>query len=140
MGLEDKVGHWVLTSLREDFPRFSESFKAFCQANGVGENKLFDLEISLEELIVNSFSHGYKSGGVVTVSAQIVDGELKVTLEDKAPPFDLLREAPDVPEGDLADREPGGLGIHLVKSLSDRVEYHGSRGGNQITIFKSIAE
>ena len=140
MGSENKVGKWVLTSLREDFPRFSESFNAFCQANSVAAAKLFDLEISLEELIVNSFSHGYKSGGVVTISAEIVDGDIKVTLEDNAPPFNLLREAPDVPDGALADREPGGLGIHLVKSLSDRVEYHGSRGGNQVTIFKSITE
>lgn len=138
MGEKDKVSQWVLTSF-DDFPQFSEEFRAFCEEGGMEEANLFEVELSLEELIVNSFSHGYKSDGKVTISVELIDSDIKVTLEDEARPFDLLREAPDIPKGDLEDRQPGGLGIHLVKNLSDRVEYFGSRRGNQITLFKSLA-
>lgn len=128
---------YTLGTMEADFAPFVESFKNFCQAQEIDGAQAFDMEVSLEELIVNSFSYGNKNGPV-KVFAEVVDGELKVTIEDYAPPFDLLREAPPPPEGDLTERRIGGLGIHLVKNLNDRVEYSGSQKGNLITLFKSV--
>ena len=137
MGTKNPDFQHTLSSFKEDFPSFMESFKAFCQTHCVEEDKVFEIELSLEELIVNSFSYGNKHG-TVKVLAQVEKGELKVTLEDNAPPFNLLREAPKPPKGNLMERETGGLGIHLVKNLNDRVEYSGSQKGNRVTLFKSI--
>ena len=128
---------YILTSFEKDFPLFTENFKHFCKENDVEESKAFDMEISLEELIVNSFMHG-ESNENVKVLAVIKNQELVVKIEDHAPPFNLLREAPAPPKGDLIERKAGGLGIHLVKNLNDRVEYSGSKQGNQVTLFKSL--
>ena len=121
--------------LRRDFPKFSEAFRAY-GAPRLGESQLFDLELSLEELIVNSFSHG-NSGGPVLVHVCMDGKDARVTIEDSAPPFNLLRESPEPPQGPPAQRKAGGLGIHLVKNLTDRLEYFGSKKGNQIVLFKS---
>ncbi len=137
MGAGDQTFQYTLTSFERDFTEFTESFKAFCQHQEIDESKTFDMELSLEELIVNSFSHGDENGNV-RVFAVIENGELKVTIKDSAPPFNLLREAPEPPKGDLLERRVGGLGIHLVKNLNDRVEYSGSKQGNQVTLFKNI--
>ena len=128
---------YTLSSFNKDFQVFAEKFKIFCENHHVNQSKTFDMEISLEELIVNSFTHG-QSDGEVKILAVIENGELMVQVQDGAPPFNLLREAPQPPQGNLVSRKAGGLGIHLVKNLNDRVEYSGSQQGNKITLFKKL--
>ena len=128
---------YTLSSFTQDFPAFGESFRRFCEGEGMDQSKIFDVELSLEELIVNSFSYGNEHGPV-EISALVQGGELKVVIKDQAPPFDLLRNTSPPPEGSLMERKPGGLGIHLVKNLNDRLEYSRSNQGNQITLFKSL--
>ena len=162
MRKEEETVKWVLNEL-SDLSEFSEEFRAYCEEMNLDENKIFELELSLEELIVNSFTHGYKDDedGSVKVEAEDTGPDLRISLQDKAPPFDLFRDAPaprlggEDPEPEVAaepepDPEPeieaeakeekqGGLGIHLVKSLNDKVEYYGSQDGNIVVIIKSKA-
>jgi len=162
MRKEEETIKWVLNEL-SDLSVFSEEFRAYCEEMNLDENKIFELELSLEELIVNSFTHGYKEdeSGSVRVEAEDTGPDLRISLQDKAPPFDLFRDAPaprlggEDPEPEVAaepepDPEPeieaeakeekqGGLGIHLVKSLNDKVEYYGSQDGNIVVIIKSKA-
>ena len=162
MRKEEETVKWVLNEL-SDLSEFSEEFRAYCEEMNLDENKIFELELSLEELIVNSFTHGYKDDedGSVKVEAEDTGTDLRISLQDKAPPFDLFRDAPaprlggEDPEPEVAaepepDPEPeieaeakeekqGGLGIHLVKSLNDKVEYYGSQDGNIVVIIKSKA-
>ena len=137
MNKKDAIFQYTLVSFERDFGVFADAFKDFCAKHGISDSVTFDMEVSLEELIVNSFSYGNSKGPVV-IKAEILNDEVKIVLEDEAPPFNLLREAPPLQEGNIEDRRPGGLGIHLVKSLNDRMEYQGSRKGNTITLFKSI--
>ena len=137
MSEQNESFEYTLSNFEKDFTPFSEAFRSFCEGKNIDQAKIFDLELSLEELVVNSFSYGNENGPVI-ITAELQEGELKVVMADKAPPFDLLRDAPEPPVGSLMDRQVGGLGIHLVKSLNDRVEYSGSNSGNQITLFKSL--
>ncbi len=128
---------YTLRHFAADFPKFSESFRTYCE--GLEDSVLFDLEVSLEELIVNSFTYGSPEGPI-RVEADIKNNEVVVTVSDNAPPFNLLREAPKppvAPSESIEDRPVGGLGIHLVKNLNDRVEYAGSQNGNKVTLFKT---
>lgn len=164
MRKEEETIKWVLNEL-SDLPEFSEEFRAYCEGKNLDESKIFELELSLEELIVNSFTHGYEGDeeGTVSVEAEDTGPEVKISLQDKAPPFDLFRDAPaprlggEDPEPEtgpepekeaepkleveieLKQEKEGGLGIHLVKSLNDRVEYYGSQDGNIVVIIKSKA-
>ena len=151
---------WVLHDLSE-LATFAEQFRAYCEKAQLDGSKIFELDLSLEELIVNSFTHGYKGDekGTVTVQTEDLGDEVKISVNDNAPPFDLVREAPaprlggkdpepqagetpEAAEAELDEDAPrkekeGGLGIHLVKSLNDKVEYYGSQDGNTIIILKS---
>ena len=162
MNKKDKRIKWVLEELA-DLAEFSDEFRSYCEEQRLDEGKIFELELSLEELIVNSFTHGYDEGeeGNVVVEAEDTGPDVKISLLDKARPFNLFRDAPaprlggEDPEPD-PDAEPeaepelpgaeetekekvGGLGIHLVKSLNDRVEYYGSDDGNIVVIIKAKA-
>ena len=129
---------YTLSSFEEGFSSFVEHFREFCKSEEIENSKIFDVEVSLEELIVNSFSHGSKDGPV-NITAEVLRGELKVIFQDKGPLFDLMRDAPPPPTGSLEERKvAGGFGIHLIKNLNDRVEYSSSKKGNQVTLFKSL--
>lgn len=165
MKKKDEMVKWVMYDLA-DLTEFSEEFRSYCEKMNLDEGKIFELELSLEELIVNSFTHGYREGeeGAVTVEAEDTGNEIRISVHDKAPPFDLFRDAPaprlggEDPEPEAAPGQPetdpelqvevvgepkkekeGGLGIHLVKSLNDKVEYYGSQDGNIIIIIKAKA-
>ena len=137
MSLNGPTFNYQIKSIENDFPPFTEAFGSFCEEQNVAADKIFDLQVSLEELIVNSFTHGSTSEPV-KIMATIDEQQLKIIIEDRAPPFNLLREAPPPPEGSIEARQVGGLGIHLVKNLNDRVEYSGSQTGNKITLLKNI--
>ena len=152
---------WVLDDLSQ-LSTFLDEFKSYCQAKEVDDEKIFELELSVEELIANSFMHGYEqtgAAGVVSVDVEDTGPEVRISLHDNAPPFDLLRDAPPPRlggEDGVADDDPesepgsdleapaqeagekvGGLGIHLVKSLNDKIEYYGSKDGNIVVIIKA---
>lgn len=60
-----------------------------------------------------------------------------LTFTDKGKPFNPLeREDPDVTLP-AAEREPGGLGIYLVKKTMDKMDYEYRRGSNRLRIVKA---
>lgn len=66
--------------------------------------------------------------------------ELMILLTDPdCPRFDIRTDAPEVDLFQpLESRTPGGLGIHLVKKMVDRIEYdHVDRVGT-IRLFKKL--
>ena len=102
------------------------------------DQKCFDLELCLEEIVSNSFSHGNPKDPV-TIFVCIQNNEIKVSIHDMAPPFHLLKKALKPPQ---MIKEPmqgqGGFGLHLVKNLIDRIEYSYSENGNHTTPSKTI--
>lgn len=100
-----------------------------------GVARLF-VELIIEELFTNSVMHGYggDSSESVWVSVADEDGKLSLTYEDAAPPWDPF--APPAPDLDapVEERRVGGLGIPLVKALSESVTYDRHNGRNRVIL------
>jgi len=81
------------------------------------------VDLAVEELFTNMVKYG-RGSAPVTLGLRAVDGGVEVTLVDRdVERFDITH-APDVDVGKpIEEREPGGLGLHLVKRLADRVDY-----------------
>lgn len=95
-----------------------------------------DVRLVLEELLVNTVRHGYPDGrdGSIEIALVVVDHIVEVVLRDDAAPFDPLdHEPPELP-GDIADREPGGLGIHLARTIASDFHYARDAHGNRVVI------
>lgn len=94
---------------------------------------LADLVQAVDEATTNVILHGYRGGpGWVEVAAERVGDRIVVTVTDEAPSFDPTR----VPEPDLSvppeRRRPGGMGIHLIREATDRLEHVPRPGGGNI--------
>lgn len=99
------------------------------------------LELAAEEVLVNIISYAYahaEEAGTIEISSSIDDrGKLVLEIRDGGIPFDALSRAE--PDTNLAveDRNIGGLGIHLTKTLMDDVSYRHEDGLNILTLTKS---
>ncbi len=104
-----------------------------------GRGVLPPLELAVEEIFANMVAHNAQGAGRIGIDARFADGEIVVRITDPdSPRFDITA----VPEVDtsapLAERTPGGLGIHLVKQLMDRVEYDHHDRMSTITLHKRM--
>jgi anti-sigma regulatory factor (Ser/Thr protein kinase) len=95
-----------------------------------------DLKLVSEELLANIIKHGYDSHTVEFIDIELaVDGRsVRITFTDSAGAFNPLeRTSPDV----LNDLSEGGMGILLVKSLTDEQHYKRDNNHNVFTVTKN---
>lgn len=97
-----------------------------------------DLLLALTEAVTNVIIHGYQnSPGPIEVAVGAEPGALITVLSDYAPPFDLT-QAP-IPDTTLPleKRRPGGMGVHLIRHLTDEIRYRRTPDGeNELTLVK----
>jgi anti-sigma regulatory factor (Ser/Thr protein kinase) len=101
-----------------------------------GVARLF-VELIIEELFTNTVVHGYggDSDRPVWVSVAGAGGDLSLTYEDAAPPCNpLTLPAPGLLDAPVEQRPVGGLGMPLVKALSDSASYAYEEGRNRLTL------
>lgn len=119
-------------------PVFLGHIREIAQNAGLAEVKISRLELAVEEALVNVFNHAYdeqtRADGAVFCEVTIRADGLTVEIIDHGPPFDPLA----LPDPDTAleidQRQPGGLGILLIKTLVDEVRYRREGGRNVLTL------
>ena len=104
------------------------------------ESLIPSLNLALEEAVTNVILYAYPKGiyGPVELDASREGDSLKFVLSDSGKPFDpTARPDADI-NASLEDRQIGGLGIHLVRSIMDAVSYEYRDGRNILTMTKNI--
>ena len=126
----------VLPAELESLEAFQEFVREGARSASLPEEKLWRLELALEEALVNVFRYAYPPGrsGPVEVGWSVeATGRLSVTIRDTGQPFDpLAREPPDLTSA-IESRPEGGLGIYLLRQVTDGVAYRREEGMNQLT-------
>lgn len=98
------------------------------------------LRLVIEEIATNIIKYGYAASapGPIRVACGFIRGVLRVQIRDRGTTFDP-RAAP-VPDltSDLAHRQVGGLGLFLVRELTDELSYwhNPASGWNELTVLK----
>jgi len=95
-----------------------------------------DLKLASEELLANIINYGYDKNSEEKIDIEMAaDGSsVRITFTDSAREFNPLeRNAPDM----LNDLSEGGMGILLVKSLTDEQHYKRDNDYNVLTVTKN---
>ncbi len=104
------------------------------------ETTLFQLRLVLEEILMNVMAHGADGDRLPQVRLQIAQQGSLLVLEiaDDGVAFDPLQApVPDL-DADLDDRPIGGLGVFLVRQLTDSVAYRREAGWNRLSVTKTV--
>lgn len=95
-----------------------------------------DLVLAVNEAVTNILLHGYDDRpGAVAIGVEADGGDLRVQLTDNAPLFDPTAVPPPDIHLPLEDRPLGGLGVHMMRQLTDELIYRVTRGGNNELTF-----
>jgi phosphoserine phosphatase RsbU/P len=118
----------------------NQTVTEFGQQHGLPDSVLHDFNLALGEILTNIISYGYTDSGEheIAVRLSIEPGEMRVDIEDDGKPFNPL-EAPEVDTtSPLEERAVGGLGVHLVRKLTDGLEYRRHEGKNLLVMKKHL--
>ena len=73
------------------------------------------------------------------MTADVKDGVLTMVIKDHGVAFDPTQHAEVDIDADLDDRQIGGLGIHLVRTIMDTMSYERTANGyNVVTLTKRL--
>ena len=118
----------------------SDFLKGFFAEQCLGPDHLESVILAAEELFTNMLKYGGGEGKIL-ILLERTGRELSVSLTDfDVDPFDPTKVPEIRVDRPLAEREPGGLGIHLVKKMMDRVEYNYVDRRGTTTFFKTVDE
>ncbi|MEI6764627.1 MAG: SpoIIE family protein phosphatase [Bacteroidota bacterium] len=126
----------VIQNKADNLPAAAEKIRSFCHDNKVSDETCFALNLIVEELVFNTISYGYNDDQShdITISFSIEADGIQLEITDDAIAFNPLdAEAPDI-NAAISERKIGGLGIHLVKNLSDSFSYQRAGSNNIIQI------
>jgi len=125
-----------------ELERVAGLVEEFGERNGLEAKLVFNLNLVLDELVTNTVSYGYDDAAPhdIEITLRREDGLLTLVLEDDARAFNPL-DAPDPDlDASLEKRRVGGLGVHLVRTLMDTVDYHRVADRNRLVMTKRIEE
>lgn len=99
------------------------------------------LDVAVEELFVNIASYAYAPGtgpAALRVDVEEEGRVVAVTFVDQGVPYDpLAKPDPDITLS-AEERQPGGLGIFMVKRSMDDMAYRREGDSNVLTIRKRL--
>lgn len=141
----DRPARLSCPAVRASLPTLLDLLDEFCEREGVDAASRHDLRLIVEEACVNVIDYAYPPGSPGSLTLQIESscgtrGRLiEVTIEDNGKPFNPLTLPVPDQSGPLDDLPVGGLGVHLVRQLSNTERYrHDPERGNVLTLGKYL--
>ena len=117
-----------------------EQIEVFGEENELSLKVLNTINLALDEIITNIISYGYEDNAEHIIELELVldDEMLTVKVTDDAKEFNPLDQPePDVTKP-LEEKQIGGLGIHLIRNLLDKLDYKRIDGKNVFIMKKKL--
>lgn len=101
---------------------------------------LFQINLALEEMLTNVMKYAYDdpASRTLTVAMTMTESEFQAEIIDTGRPFNPLEAAPPDLDLPIEKRPIGGLGIHLVRTIMDHLEYRRVDNCNHFIMKKQI--
>jgi anti-sigma regulatory factor (Ser/Thr protein kinase) len=120
--------------------RVAEWLGAIGAARGMGAEALWRLDLCATEVLANVIAHGGASARTqaielrLEVSRQGSSGEASLRISDSGCAFDPCHAPLRLQARTLAEAEPGGQGLVLLRRFADALDYRRSAERNHLTI------
>ncbi len=139
---EEPAATTIERYFRRDFSSLEEIFRfvdEFLRAQSIDPALLEPVNFIVEELFTNMVKYNPGNTRDIALSLGRSAESLTVRLTDfDVDPFDVTRAPPVDIEKPLAERQIGGLGLHLVRKMADTLRYEFVDRRSTITFTKSL--
>ena len=124
-----------LSSLDDIFEFIDE----FSVKTGLDESVVFTMSLVVEELFTNMVKYTSGNTNKILLELKKEENNLIIHLTDfDVDPFDITETAEVDTKQSLEERRVGGLGIHLVKEMMDKIEYEYKDRQSKIILIKHL--
>src|SRR5579862_4034344 len=130
----------TIKSRTERLSEVREFVSAAAREFGFDEEAVNKIALAVDEACTNVIKHSYKYATDKDIRIRIVTNAVtfEVRIQDQGLSFDPETiKKPDMKEY-LAHYRRGGLGMYLMRSLMDDVEYIGSPEMNEVRLMKRL--
>ncbi|MXZ54255.1 MAG: ATP-binding protein [Acidimicrobiaceae bacterium] len=131
-----KVHRLRIESRIENLAKLVDWIELFCKSHSPAAKREHEIQVIVEELFLNAINHGGASaGGNICFTLFPQSEGAALVMEAEGLPFDPREVAPN-PKMDalLEDRPIGGLGLVLVRELSEQLSYDRVNGRNRLAL------
>ena len=138
---EDPVLEMVVQNRLPEIERFKKSFNTFSEQYDIPTPVRRKMNVVFDELLNNIITYAYRDEDEhsIEIKVELSGDRLTVSITDDGIPFNPFGvETPDT-KLSLEERKTGGLGIHLVRKVMDKVSYQRRIDKNVITLVKDMA-
>ena len=123
-----------------DLNKLNRFLNNFSRSHSLDSYSRQTFRLCLEEIFTNILRYAFRDENRhrIDFHFRCENNSVVISIVDDGIPFNpLTNPRPDV-RAALKDRQVGGLGIHLIRSLMDRVSYERKNNKNMLTIKKTI--
>ena len=93
-------------------------------SGNIGDELRFPVHLAMEELFVNMVNYYPDNDNAIQLDVDAENGMVTVTMTDfDVDPFDVTQSRNVDIDAPLDERTPGGLGLHLIQSMVDNLQY-----------------
>jgi len=119
-----------------ELPGLVGDAEVFLRQHGLNDRAIYIVNLVLEEVLTNILKYAYEDSGEHSIRVELAldEQDLRIVVEDDGREFDPLSVPPPRMNETISDCQPGGLGIHLIRSLSDSTEYVRQDNLNKLAI------
>lgn len=130
--------HFVIPATNLAVRRMLHGLHLSLMANGLSQDDMEHVEIVLAEVLNNIIEHAYKGRPdcSISLSARLTPLALEIDLIDSgdAMPDHRLPSGQQGQRSAVADLPEGGFGWHLIRALTDRLDYLREDGRNHLSL------
>jgi anti-sigma regulatory factor (Ser/Thr protein kinase) len=114
----------------------NEALESFLRHWEVDPDVVCCAVLALEEAVTNIIRYAYADvrRHEILIEASIGKAEVVLRITDDGKEFDILAATPPHMHKPIDERPPGGLGIHLLRSIARRIEYERAEGKNRLLL------
>ncbi|MEO5840763.1 MAG: ATP-binding protein [Acidimicrobiales bacterium] len=127
--------HWTVGLNIETFASTESDIVGFLSGAGVEGHAAYVSQLVVEEIVRNLIEHTppYAQEETATVTITVAAHLVTIVIEDQRRPFDPT-EAPKLDvDAPLDERRSGGMGLHLVRNMTDELTYEVADDRNRLT-------
>ncbi|MEI8183054.1 MAG: ATP-binding protein [Desulfomonile sp.] len=130
--------------IRNNVSELIKSVKAvntFLEAHGLSSRIVYNVNLVFEEILTNIMKYAFQDDWDHEIQVLFVLQDVDIVLEfvDDGQEFNPLSVPPPEMRESILDSAAGGLGIHLVKQVVERIEYRRERDRNILRMNINLA-
>ena len=122
----------------EELARALDQIEQLLLEQAAGHELVSEIRLVAEEGLTNIVRHAYQPNeeGEIEVLLALSETEIRLELRDSGRPFNPLEHPEPDLEAPIEERPLGGLGVHLIRALTDAQTYSREGTVNVLVLVK----